>query len=108
MSFADERRLFRPMVRIWMRALILPWNLTSFRSRTLLRGSSDFLSLKLWFGFAICCLACSVPALAQTDVNDVHVTPRTVEKAKTAEETNQAVVPASLNTHVRPLKVAVD
>jgi Ca-activated chloride channel family protein len=53
------------------------------------------------------------PALGQTDVNDVHVVPRAplpgeAEKAKTEEIANDAVVPASLNTHVRPLKVAVD
>ncbi len=52
------------------------------------------------------------PALGQADVNDVHVTPRVAtpndaEKAKTEEAANQ-VVPASLTSHIRPLKVAVD
>jgi Ca-activated chloride channel family protein len=109
MSFADERRLSRPMVRTWKRASVVPWNLSSVGLRTPLRGSSVLLSLESWLGLAMCCcLAWSVPALAQTDVNDVHVVPRTVEKAKPAEATIQSVVPASLNTHVRPLKVAVD
>ena len=57
--------------------------------------------------------ALPVPAVAQTDVNDVHVMPREVkpheaEKAKTEEIASETVVPASLNTHIRPLKVAVD
>jgi Ca-activated chloride channel family protein len=49
-----------------------------------------------------------MPAMGQTDVNDVHVTPRPVEKAKTEEVATGSVVPSSLNTHIRPLKVAVD
>ncbi|MFZ0416462.1 MAG: VWA domain-containing protein [Candidatus Sulfotelmatobacter sp.] len=48
-----------------------------------------------------------MPALAQTDVNDVHVTPRTVEKAKTDEPAG-TVVSSSLNTHVRPLRANAD
>jgi Ca-activated chloride channel family protein len=61
------------------------------------------------------CAACALPSpvVGQTDVNDVHVQPRAAapseaEKAKTEEIAKESVVPASLNTHVRPLKVAVD
>ena len=61
------------------------------------------------------CVACALPSpvVGQTDVNDVHVQPRAAapseaEKAKTEEIAKESVVPASLNTHVRPLKVAVD
>ena len=61
--------------------------------------------------------------MGQTDVNDVHVVsreiqprevqprevrPGEVETAKAEELAKQSVVPASLNTRVRPLKVAVD
>jgi len=60
-----------------------------------------------------------VPAVGQTDVNDVHIVPRQAqppheaallegEKAKTEEISKQSMVPASLNTRARPLKVAVD
>jgi Ca-activated chloride channel family protein len=71
-------------------------------------------------GFLALSAACVLPmcAVGQTDVNDVHVMPRVVEpheaeKAKTEEAktegvAKESVVPASLNTHVRPLKVAVD
>ncbi|MFZ0320917.1 MAG: VWA domain-containing protein [Candidatus Sulfotelmatobacter sp.] len=107
MSFADERRLSRPMVRTGKYDLCLPWNLISVRLRKFLRGSSAFFSLSFWLGLAIC-WGWSLPVLAQTDVNDVHITPRTIEKAKAEAGTTQTVVPASLNTHVRPLKVAVD
>jgi len=48
----------------------------------------------------------------QTDVNDVHVAPRTVEKPKTEELAKDVakddIISPSLNTHVRPLKVDVD
>jgi Ca-activated chloride channel family protein len=61
------------------------------------------------------CAACglAVPAMGQTDVNDVHVMPRAVqpheaEKAKTEEVAKQSLVTPSLTAHVRPLKVAVD
>jgi Ca-activated chloride channel family protein len=56
----------------------------------------------------ILCPCWSILALAQTDVNDVHVMPRPVEKTKPEEVAKTAEVPASLNTHIRPLKVAVD
>jgi Ca-activated chloride channel family protein len=57
--------------------------------------------------------ALSSPAVGQTDVNDVHVqpreaTPHDVDKTKAEAVAKDSVVPASLNTHVRPLKVAVD
>src|SRR2546423_5330290 len=73
----------------------------------------------------LCCI-CSliIPASAQTNVNDVHVVPRVTSgethpriappslieevKPNTEEIAKQTVVPASLNTRVRPLKVAVD
>jgi len=49
-----------------------------------------------------------VLVLGQTDVNDVHVVPRPVEKAKTEEVTKDSIVSSSLNTHIRPLKVSTD
>jgi Ca-activated chloride channel family protein len=74
-------------------------------------GSPPF----LWMLFLALAVACTLTSAAagQADVNDVHVmprpaTPHDVEKNKTEEVANGSVVPASLNTHVRPLKVAVD
>ena len=64
------------------------------------------------------CAALTLPTLvpAQTDVNDVHIVPRVVsheggtpaDPSKTEEIAKQSVVSASLTSHVRPLKVAVD
>jgi Ca-activated chloride channel family protein len=67
----------------------------------------------LWMALSALCIACALPstAPAQTDVNDVHVQPRDTsqpDKTKTEEIAKQTIVPASLNTHIRPLKVAVD
>jgi len=60
-------------------------------------------------------LPCALTLLAsgQTTVDDVHVAPRDVDKAradetKTDEASNQGLISPSLNTRVRPLKVDVD
>ena len=51
-------------------------------------------------------------ALAQTDVNDVHVQPRELEKPKDAAEISKeslaSTTTSNLSAHVRPLKVDVD
>ena len=110
MSSADERQFSRPMIRVGKYGLIRPWNLTSVRLQMIVRGPSVFLSVSFWLSFLAVCLSFgwSMAALAQTDVNDVHVMPRPVEKAKTEEVAKESMVSPSLNTHVRPLKVAVD
>ena len=110
MSSADERQFSRPMIRVGKYGLIRPWNLTSVRLRMIVRGPSVFLSVSFWLSLLAVCLSFgwSMAALAQTDVNDVHVMPRPVEKAKTEEVAKESMVSPSLNTHVRPLKVAVD
>ncbi len=57
--------------------------------------------------FAFLCL--SLGALAQTtDVNDVHVKPREVEKPKEAPKQSLVSPTDGLSAHVRPLKVDVD
>src|ERR1017187_7640391 len=110
MSSADERQFSRPMIRVGKYGLIRPWNLTSVRLQMIVRGPSVFLSVSFWLSLLAVCLSFgwSMAALAQTDVNDVHVMPRPVEKAKTEEVAKESMVSPSLNTHVRPLKVAVD
>ena len=70
--------------------------------------SSFFLCTTLAGLFAFAAL--SLPAAAQTtDVNDVHVQPREIEKPKDAPPP-KALVSATngLSAHVRPLKVDVD
>jgi Ca-activated chloride channel family protein len=66
------------------------------------------------FGLTVFALASwCVPAFAQTDVNDVHVEPRVVEKPPEAPKpdlltTTNTTAAADLTAHVRPLKVDVD
>jgi len=61
---------------------------------------SDLLLVLIWF----VCLAPTTAA--QTDVNDVHVVPREMEKPKL--EAKQDLVSSGLSAHVRPMKVDVD
>jgi Ca-activated chloride channel family protein len=89
--------------------LVQPWNPSFIRLHEIFPGPLFCMAL---FALAV---ACSFPKLAaaQADVNDVHVVPREAtphdsEKSKTEEIAKDTVVPASLNTHIRPLKVAVD
>jgi len=115
MSSTDERQLSRPTVRAGMvRAgkcsLIRPWNPTSIRLRTILCSPAVFRSPQFWLGLVmvLLCPCWSLLAFAQTDVNDVHVVPRPMEKTKTEEVAKESMVSPSLNTHVRPLKASVD
>jgi Ca-activated chloride channel family protein len=97
MTLLDGRKLFRPWALVRDRFQPLVWN-----------------SLFACFLMLLLCGASvlSVPAQAQ-NVNDVHVMPRDTashdaDKSRTQEVANQSLVAPSLNTHVRPLKVAVD
>jgi Ca-activated chloride channel family protein len=49
-----------------------------------------------------------LPALSQTDVNDVHVVPREVEKPKEPPKQKLVSSNSGLSAHLRPLKVDVD
>lgn len=54
-------------------------------------------------------LACrGIPALAQTDIDDVHVQPREVEKPIDPPKETPATSVSGLSAHVRPLKVDVN
>jgi len=85
-----------------------PWNPSFVRLSR--RDAGPLLWMWLFALLALCVPL--TPALAQTDVNDVHVQPRDVtpqpDKTKTQEIAKETIVPASLNTHIRPLKVDVD
>src|SRR3984893_17230846 len=101
----------RPKTLFRKSHLVRPWNPSFVRLRPKRSVSRPF----LWMLFVALGVACTLtsPATGQADVNDVHVmprpaTPHDAEKTKTEEVANGSVVPASLNTHVRPLKVAVD
>jgi Ca-activated chloride channel homolog len=74
------------------------------------RLTSGFLSPLLVALFAFASL--TLVAFAQTDVNDVHVQPRELEKPKDAAEISKesltSTTTPNLSAHVRPLKVDVD
>jgi Ca-activated chloride channel family protein len=109
MALLDGRLLCCPKV------LVRKSFLERLGNPTFVRLSAILSCPCIWMLFVFLCAPFLLlsPAAGQTDVNDVHVLPRAplpgeAEKAKTEEIANDAVVPASLNTHVRPLKVAVD
>jgi Ca-activated chloride channel homolog len=114
MALLDGRRFSRPKapVRSLVRCLfrnscpVRPWNPAFVWLRRV--GIPPC----LWMLFLVLGVACSLPmpALGQADVNDVHIQPRELEnpEAKAEEVATQSTVSPSLNTHVRPLKVAVD
>jgi Ca-activated chloride channel family protein len=96
-----------PMAVVRCGCPVLPWDPTRARLRkNLLTGKH----LRLGFAFSMLALAAlCLPAFAQTDVNDVHITPRAVEKAP--EPPKPDLVASSttgMSAHVRPLKVDVD
>ncbi len=106
----DERRWSsRPMAVVRCGCPVLPWDPT----RALLRKIPfNFKSLPQYFGLCLAlAVALSVSAFGQTDVNEVHITPRDVphEAEKPAEAPKVDLVANNgMTTHVRPLKVDVD
>src|SRR5689334_20521653 len=103
----------RPKALVRRGTPVLSWD----RVQSLLRKKPVMLSGLPWQGalLVLAVLACLGPsALGQTDVNDVHVQPREIEKSKDAaaadaSKENPANIPTNgLSAHVRPLKVDVD
>jgi len=107
---SDEGRWSsRPEALVRGDCAVLPWDPTVVRLR---QNPLSVNFMRLWAGlvltlFVFVCLG--IPAFGQTDVDDVHVLPREVEKPK---ETPRADLVSSttsgLSAHVRPLKVDVD
>ena len=102
-----QRRALGPKASVRSGSPVLPWD----RTQPLLRKSHlNAMRSVRWMVLAVGMLACfSWSAIAQTttDVNDVHVQPREVEKPKD----EPLLVPPTtdrLSAHVRPLKVDVD
>ena len=87
---------------------VLPWDPTKvvLRPSVSIYNSFRFLEVLLLTIWAFVFLA--VPALGQTDVNDVHVVPREVAAPKEAPKQDLVTSNSGLNAHVRPLKVDVD
>jgi len=86
----------------------LTWDPTQFLLRE--KCASSAVRLSRWFAFTlVVCVCFAIPARAQTDVNDVHVQPREVEKPKDPPKPDLlASTTNGMSAHVRPLKVNVD
>jgi len=112
MSFMDERRLSCPVALTGKSGVVQRWNLRVLQRRTMLRGLSlplPFPLSKILVMLAVgACLGAGLPATGQTDVNDVHVVPRPVEKAKAEDVPKESMVSPSLKTQIRPLKINAD
>jgi Ca-activated chloride channel homolog len=103
---SDDGRSSRPKALDRSGCTVLPWDATPTRLR------QKPLRL-IGVVFALCAAVClGTSALGQTDVNDVHIVPREVEKPPAAQDPapkQELVTPGStLSAHVRPLKVDVD
>ncbi len=111
---SDRRWSSHPMAPARSGCPVLPWDPTTARLRKNpswlngLRPGAGFVLIPFLLLFALACLG--VPAFGQTDVNDVHVVPREIEKPKEPlkDELASSASKAVLSAHVRPLKVDVD
>jgi Ca-activated chloride channel family protein len=102
----DGRWSSHPMAVLRCGCLVLPWDPTQPQLR---KNSSTANSMRLWLSLTLFVLAClSVRAFGQTDVNDVHVSPREVDKPPEAPKPNLLASTNGLSTHVHSLKVEVD
>jgi len=100
-----RRRSSRPKASVRSGSPVLAWDPTP----SLLRKKDSSTSRPFWIAFlaTLVCLAC-LPSFAQTDVNDVHIEPREIEKPKDAPKQDLLATTPNLTAHVRPLKVDVD
>jgi len=84
---------------------VLPWDPTQPR----LCKKSFAANLRLWFSVSLfAVVSLGVPGFGQTDVNDVHVQPREIEKPPEPPKADLMASTSGLSTRVRPLRVDVD
>jgi Ca-activated chloride channel family protein len=106
---ANRRRSSRPKALVRCDSPALSWDLT-LGSRPNCSSVKSFSPLEYSIVLLTAILVLlAVPAFAQTDVNDIHVQPRELEKPKEMPKPEPvASTTAGLSAHVRPLKVDVD
>ncbi len=101
----DGRWSSHPMALVRCGCQVLPWDPTPTR----LRKKCYAANLSRWLPLALSALALfCVPAFGQSDVNDVHVVPRVVEKPPDPPKPDLLASTTGMSAHVRPLKVDVD
>jgi Ca-activated chloride channel homolog len=110
----EGRRSSNPMALVRSGCPVLSWDPTS---SPLCQKPRSGNSMRLAFVLSLCAVVCLAgAAVGQTDVNDVHVQPRAVEKSKDSTKDDLVSSVASsattttngLSAHVRPLKMDVD
>jgi len=105
----EGRRSSRPKTQARCDSSVLPWdpNQLLLPKKCLITACQPGLGAVLVLAALV---ACCVPSIAQmTDVNDVHVQTREVEKTKDAPKDDLvAKTTEGFSAHVRPLKVDVD
>jgi len=111
LSGDEGRWSSRPMALVRSGPPVLPWDPTSafLRQNLTLVNSMRLCQRLALILFALGCLG--VPAFAQTDVNDVHVAPREVEKPADSKDdliSSTSTSTSGMSAHVRPLKVDVN
>jgi Ca-activated chloride channel family protein len=95
-----------PMAVVRCGCQVLPWDPTQPRLR---KNSFTVSPIRLLLPLAFLAVASlCMSAFGQTDVNDVHIQPRTVEKPPEPPKADVLVSTAGMSAHVRPLKVDVD
>ncbi len=113
LMFGDGRRSSRAGVRVSRKAPVSVPGKASIVAWEFFRGAAFFCFLLIAGFCAVSALLsfADLPAVAQTSVDDVHITPRTADKTPdpTADTAKPNLVASSgLRAHVRPLKVDVD
>jgi Ca-activated chloride channel family protein len=98
----------RPEALVRSGCRVLPWDPAY---RLLRQNLRSFHAIGTSLALVLCGFVClGLPAWAQTDVNDVHVQPRELEKPITPPKSDlvETTTANGLSAHVRPLKVDVD
>src|SRR5689334_19207777 len=111
LSGDEGRRSSHPMALVRSGCPVLPWDPTpTFLRQNLILGNSMQLFKRL--ALISCAIGClSLGAFGQTDVNDVHVATREVEKPADAAKDDlisSTTSTSGMTAHVRPLKVDVN
>ena len=106
MARLDEwRRSSRPEALVRNGCPVLPWDPIPVLRKKDLRPISMRTCNQFLLVLALACL----PVFAQTDVNDIHVQSREVQKPEIEKPKAASLISTDgLSTHIRPLKVEVD
>src|ERR1700728_1695831 len=107
MARLDEGRWSsHPMAVVRRGCPVLPWDPTKPQP---CKNSPPGGAMRLWLALGLVGLAVlAFPAFGQTDVNDVHVLPREVDKPPDPPKADLVANTTGLTTHVHALKVDVD